>query len=57
MKARRVKLSYAGVDTSGREEGKQRSEGGQTWWSTFLYVYENRTIKPVEIVLRREEGP
>jgi hypothetical protein len=23
------------------------------WWMYFVFVYENRTMKPVEIVLRR----
>jgi hypothetical protein len=25
------------------------------WWMYFVFVYENRTMKPVEIVLRRDD--
>jgi hypothetical protein len=28
-------------------------EGGRIWWMYFVYVCENRTMKPFEIVLRR----
>jgi hypothetical protein len=37
------------------EEGRINGEddGGKTWWMYFVHGYENRTIKPVEIVLRR----
>jgi hypothetical protein len=31
------------------------SEGGQIWWIYFVFMYENRRMKPVEIVLRRKE--
>jgi hypothetical protein len=36
------------LDNSRRGEGKWRG-----WWMYFVYVYENRTTKPDEIVLRR----
>jgi hypothetical protein len=26
------------------------------WWRYFVVMYENRTMKPVESVLRSEEG-
>jgi hypothetical protein len=26
------------------------------WWMYFVSIYENRRMKPVEIVLRRGEG-
>jgi hypothetical protein len=29
---------------------------GRIWSMFFVYLYENRTTKPVEIVLKREEG-
>jgi hypothetical protein len=31
-------------------------EGELIWWMYFVYVYENRTMKPVEIVLRGRRG-
>jgi hypothetical protein len=34
----------------------RESEGGVLWWMYFVYVYENRTVKPVEIVLRMGES-
>jgi hypothetical protein len=30
--------------------------GGQIWWMDFVFMNENRRVKPVETVLRREEG-
>jgi hypothetical protein len=30
-------------------------EGGRIWWMYFVYMYEHRTMKLVEIVLRRGE--
>jgi hypothetical protein len=26
------------------------------WWRFFVYMFENRTMKPVEIVLRSRKG-
>jgi hypothetical protein len=40
------------LGTSARGRGKQR-EGGQTWLIYFIYMYENKTLTPVEIVLRK----
>jgi hypothetical protein len=35
----------------------REGEEGQIWLMYFVYVYENKTMKPTEIVLRRgEEG-
>jgi hypothetical protein len=31
----------------------REGEGGQIWWMYFVYVYENRIMKLVEVVLRR----
>jgi hypothetical protein len=36
----------------GRRKAKGGGERGQIWWMHFVCVYENRTIKPVEVVLR-----
>jgi hypothetical protein len=33
-----------------------KGEWGCIWWMCFVSMYENRRVKPVEIVLRREEG-
>jgi hypothetical protein len=30
-------------------------EGGQIWSMYFVYIYENRMMKPLEIVLGREQ--
>jgi hypothetical protein len=40
------------------EVGKvnEESKGGRIWWMHFVYMYGNSTMKPVEIILRREEG-
>jgi hypothetical protein len=29
-----------------------KGEGGRIWWLYFLFMYENSTMRPVEIVLR-----
>jgi hypothetical protein len=39
------------MGTNGRAKGE--GEGGLIQWMHFEFVYENRTMKPVEIVLRR----
>jgi hypothetical protein len=33
----------------------REGEGGQIWSMNFEYMYKNRIMKPVEIVLRRGE--
>jgi hypothetical protein len=38
------------------EKDKWRGKKGRIWRVYFAYVYENRTMKPVEIVLRSREG-
>jgi hypothetical protein len=40
----------------GRGRVKRKFEKGQIWLIYFIYWYENRTMKPLEIVLRRGEG-
>jgi hypothetical protein len=46
--------TQAGVGTSGSGKGKQNGWGEGIWLIYFIYMYENRTMKPVEIVLREE---
>jgi hypothetical protein len=41
--------------TSGRGRINRVGEGGQIWQMYFIHEYENRTMKSVEIVLRRGE--
>jgi hypothetical protein len=33
------------------------SEGEQIGWMCFIFVYQNRTMKPVEFFLRSVGGP
>jgi hypothetical protein len=49
---RKVKQGFQAVGVSGREEGIRK---GGIWWMCFVFIYENRRMKPVAIVLRREE--
>jgi hypothetical protein len=44
------------VGTTRKEEGNRESEGGLIWWMYFVYVNENKVMKPVEIVLRSQVG-
>jgi hypothetical protein len=37
-----------------RAQGK--GEGGRILWIYFVFMYENRTIKTVDLDLSREEG-
>jgi hypothetical protein len=46
---KKMKEWVLGVDTSGRKEYSQRG------WTYFEYVYDNRTVKSVEIVVRRDQ--
>jgi hypothetical protein len=41
---------------SGRIWVNGESKGGFIWSMCFIYFYENRTMKPVEIVLSSREG-
>jgi hypothetical protein len=34
----------------------ERANGGEYGWMYFVLIYENRRMKPVEIVLRRRKG-
>jgi hypothetical protein len=38
-----------------RRRVNREGEGGRIWWMYLAYVYENRTMKPIEIVLKRRE--
>jgi hypothetical protein len=39
------------VGTSGRGGSIKKGAIGQIWWMYFVFMYENRTMKLVEIVL------
>jgi hypothetical protein len=41
-----------GSGYQGEGEGKRKGEGEQMWWKYFVFMYENRTMKPVGSVLR-----
>jgi hypothetical protein len=57
MKDRNVKqvLLWAGTSGGGGEMEKVK-EGEWIWWMFFAYVYEDRTMKSVKILLSKEEG-
>jgi hypothetical protein len=38
----------------GRGKINGEGEGGQIWSMYFVYMYENRTMKPAGIVLKRQ---
>jgi hypothetical protein len=40
--------------TSGKGVGTRKGEWGNIWYIYFVSIYENRRMKPVEIVLRGE---
>jgi hypothetical protein len=42
------------VGTSGKEQAEREDEGGEIWY--FVFMYKNRTMKPVETVLRKGRG-
>jgi hypothetical protein len=44
------------VGISGRELGTRKWEMRCMWWICFVSVYENKRMKPFEIVLRRSRG-
>jgi hypothetical protein len=44
------------MGTSGRGRVNGEGEGGQIQWIYFAYVYENRAMKSLRIVLRGGEG-
>jgi hypothetical protein len=46
-------VPVGGVETNG-ERGEEIKEGW-IWLMYFIYLYENRTMKPVEIILSRRE--
>jgi hypothetical protein len=47
---------YSDVSTHGREEDEHRRRRRANMVMYFIYLYENRTVKPAEIILRRGEG-
>jgi hypothetical protein len=44
------------IGRGGKKGRRRKNEGRQIRWMCFVFVYENRTMKPIEIVLRRGEG-
>jgi hypothetical protein len=56
MKDNKVIQVLSRVGSSGKGARKGESKGKQIWLMYFIYMYENRTMKPVEIVLRSGEG-
>jgi hypothetical protein len=47
------------VSSSGRGRVNGEDKGGYTWSMYFIYLYEKRTLKLVEVILskgEREEG-
>jgi hypothetical protein len=52
---RKVKKVYSGMGSSGRGWALGKDEYG-IWWMYFVFIYENRRMKPVEIVLRKVGG-
>jgi hypothetical protein len=54
MLALEVRHLDEGVGISGRQvRVNGEGEGGWIWCMFFVFVYENRTMKPIEIVLRK----
>jgi hypothetical protein len=53
MKDRKVKQVYGGWVPVGGVRLIREGKGQQIWCMYFAFVYENRRMKPVEIVVRR----
>jgi hypothetical protein len=53
-KAKRVLYRNRYQWEGGREDRKNKRR--QRWWMYFVFMYENKTMKPVDIVLRGEGG-
>jgi hypothetical protein len=47
--------SFPGVGTTGRGLGKRKGRTKVCMWLYFVSIYEKIRMKPIEIVLRREE--
>jgi hypothetical protein len=50
-----VHLKVEEQECSGAETSGRGGEGEWIWSMYFIYLYENRTMKPAENVLRSEE--
>jgi hypothetical protein len=50
MKDRKLKQVLS-RGTSRRRKAYGKGEGVRMWWKYFVFIYENRTMKPIEIVL------
>jgi hypothetical protein len=46
--------SCLGMGICGGGRAKEKIERRGIWWMYFVFMYENRTVNTVEIVLRRE---
>jgi hypothetical protein len=53
MKERRVKWSYAEVGTSWRWKDEQKGWELVNMVNDLVYLYKNRTMTPIEVILRR----
>jgi hypothetical protein len=52
MKDRKVKYILLRMSISGRGEGIRKGGRKVNMRSSFIFMYEHRTVRPVEIVLR-----
>jgi hypothetical protein len=46
--------SFPVMGTCGWGWAQGKGEWGWTWWIDFVFIYGNRKMKPVEIILRKE---
>jgi hypothetical protein len=53
MKARKIKHVLSRGGDNGKGRVNRESEGGRIWWVYLVFMYENRTGKPVDMVLRK----
>jgi hypothetical protein len=53
MKNKKVKQVLLGWEPVGRKRVKREDKRWRVQWMHFVYVYENRTMKSVEIVHRK----
>jgi hypothetical protein len=56
IKARRLRLAFAKVGHQWEGEGHKERENEAILWIYFVFIYENRRMIPVEIVLTSGEG-
>jgi hypothetical protein len=51
MKDRRIEQVFSGTEYQWVEVGKRKG-----WSMYFVFIYEDRRMEPVKIILRRGEG-